>query len=92
MLTITDLTVATDFPLLEHANLNLEKGKIIGLSAPNGTGKSTLLRTIAGLRNEKNGSAQMSEDGRPLPFYEAKRKLFYFETSAWFDPDLTGRN
>ena len=56
MLTITDLTVATDFPLLEHANLNLEKGKIIGLSAPNGTGKSTLLRTIAGLRNEKTAA------------------------------------
>lgn len=47
--------------VLDDFNLNLEKGKIIGLVGENGTGKSTLMRVIAGL--EKNYSGEVLIDG-----------------------------
>lgn len=51
-------TVLNDF------NLNLDTGKIIGLVGENGTGKSTLMRVIAGL--EKNYQGQVLIDGEKL--------------------------
>ena len=51
-------TVLSDF------NLNLDTGKIIGLVGENGTGKSTLMRVIAGL--EKNYQGQVLIDGEKL--------------------------
>ena len=37
------------FPVLRNLNLNLPSGRIIGLLGPNGCGKSTLMKLIAGL-------------------------------------------
>lgn len=51
-------TVLSDF------NLNLDTGKIIGLVGENGTGKSTLMRVIAGL--EKNYQGGVLIDGEKL--------------------------
>lgn len=41
--------------LLEHCNLAIEKGKLICLLGANGVGKSTLIRTLAGLQPKLNG-------------------------------------
>lgn len=38
-----------DAPVLRGANLRLRKGEIAGLIGPNGVGKTTLLRVLAGL-------------------------------------------
>lgn len=38
-----------NFHALKDINLNIEKGKIIGLIGPNGAGKTTLLKSILGL-------------------------------------------
>ena len=40
---------------LNNVNLNLEKGKIIGLLGPNGSGKTTLIKIIAGLLKADKG-------------------------------------
>lgn len=40
---------------LDDFNLKIEEGKIIGLLAPNGSGKSTMLKMIAGLNNPDSG-------------------------------------
>ena len=37
--------------ILDEANLQVEKGELVGLVGPNGAGKTTLLRAIAGLIN-----------------------------------------
>ena len=34
---------------LDHLNLSLDSGKIIGLLGPNGSGKTTLLKLLNGL-------------------------------------------
>lgn len=40
---------------LKNVNLNLEKGKIIGLLGPNGSGKTTLIKLCAGLLKPTQG-------------------------------------
>ena len=63
MIEIKNLTVKYGGKnVLAGMDLNLEKGKIIGLVGENGTGKSTLMRVIAGL--EKNYSGEVLIDGQ----------------------------
>jgi len=38
-----------DYPAIDNLNLNIEQGKITGLIGPDGAGKTTLIRLIAGL-------------------------------------------
>lgn len=49
LLQLSDLQLAYgDLPLLDHANLIIEKGERLCLVGRNGTGKSTLMKVIAG--------------------------------------------
>jgi ATP-binding cassette subfamily F protein 3 len=48
VLHLEDLTIGYDFPLLSGINLSLYAGERIALLGANGTGKTTLLRTIIG--------------------------------------------
>ena len=40
---------------LDHLNLSLDSGKIIGLLGPNGSGKTTLLKLLNGLLTPSEG-------------------------------------
>ena len=52
MLEVKNVTVRYDTAtILDDANLNVDKGELVGLVGPNGAGKTTLLRAIAGLIN-----------------------------------------
>lgn len=42
-------------PVMEHINLKVQKGEIIGIVGHNGAGKSTFLRTLCGLHKEYTG-------------------------------------
>ncbi|HUB37066.1 MAG TPA: ABC-F family ATP-binding cassette domain-containing protein [Solirubrobacteraceae bacterium] len=44
------IQVGADVTLLEHAELWLERGEHVSLVGPNGTGKTTLIETLAGQR------------------------------------------
>jgi ABC-2 type transport system ATP-binding protein len=45
---------------LDHVNLTLERGRIIGLLGPNGSGKSTFLKIINGLLVPDTGKVQIA--------------------------------
>ncbi|MHC5375794.1 ABC transporter ATP-binding protein [Enterococcus sp. LJL120] len=47
MLKIENVSYSYEKTILKNCSLNIEEGKIVGLVAPNGTGKTTLLKLIA---------------------------------------------
>ncbi|MCQ2548055.1 MAG: ABC transporter ATP-binding protein [Clostridia bacterium] len=51
-------------PVINGLNLSLQAGKIYGLLGPNGCGKTTLIKMIAGLL--KPSSGQILVDGKPI--------------------------
>ncbi len=69
LLTSKDLSIGYKSKSSEHViakdiNINLEAGKLIALIGENGIGKSTLLRTLSGLKKPLSGSVHLN--GRNL--------------------------
>ena len=78
-----------DRQILENFNLIVEENKILAIVGPSGGGKTTLLRTLAGL--EKIDSGEIIYNGESLPIDELeKRNLlgFVFQDFQLF-PHLT---
>ena len=62
-LTVTDLTIARGgMPVLAEVSFTLMAGHALILRGPNGVGKTTLLRTIAGLQPALGGQVTGAED------------------------------
>ena len=69
-LTLQDAELAFgDQPLLDHANLTVMDGERIGVIGRNGTGKSSLLRVIAGVDKLDDGSKTVM-DGLGIAYVE----------------------
>lgn len=99
LISLRNLGVVFSAPLFENLNLTLEKGDRIGLVAANGTGKSTLLRILAGLADATHGemtlargtkvglvSQDVPEDLLDLTLYDAVLSALapdQAETESW---------
>ncbi len=59
VLTLEDLSVGYDAPLLSNLNQHLQSGQRVIITGPNGAGKTTLLRTIAGQLAPLAGRARL---------------------------------
>jgi ABC-2 type transport system ATP-binding protein len=71
---------ANEFWPLRHLSFDIQSGDAVGFIGKNGTGKSTLLRLIAGVLIPDEGSIKVRGTVAPL-----------LELSAGFSNDLTGR-
>ena len=61
-LQINNLTIGyEDQTVLSQINLKLEKGKLVCLMGQNGTGKSTLIRTISGVQQSLDGQVFVND-------------------------------
>jgi ABC-2 type transport system ATP-binding protein len=65
---------------LRHVNFEIAPGEAVGIVGRNGTGKSTLLRLVAGVLVPDEGGVELKGPVAPL-----------LELSAGFASDLTGR-
>ena len=62
--------------VLEHVNLAVDAGQLVCLLGPNGVGKSTLLRTIAGMQPALWGSVELGgADLRSIGHAELARRI-----------------
>ena len=65
LLTLLDAQLAFGHvPLLDHADFALEPGERVGLIGRNGSGKSSLLRILAGLERPDDGELQVQQGVR----------------------------
>ena len=65
--------------LLDHTDFALEEGERVGLIGPNGTGKSSLLKIIAGLQSLDDGLISRQQG----------LKCAYVEQEPLFAADMT---
>lgn len=72
----------SDLCAVDHINLDIRKGEIMGLLGPNGAGKTTTLRMLTGFLRPSSGSIRVKEyniEEHPL---EIKKLLGYLPESA----------
>ncbi|MCC9273626.1 MAG: ATP-binding cassette domain-containing protein [Enterococcus aquimarinus] len=91
MLKISNLTVSyKKQQVLNDLTLTLKKGDVLGLIAPNGSGKTTFLNSIVGLIPRESGSFILNHSIAYEKQREAYLKeIFFLENSQNLYPDLT---
>jgi len=71
---------------LNHVDLTLESGKIIGLLGPNGSGKTTLIKIINGLLQPSSGSVSINGIA---PGTETKKLVAYLPDNSFLNSWMT---
>ena len=71
-----------NFTAFADLSLDIEKGKIVGLLGPNGSGKTTFIKTLAGLLTVDGGVLQI--DGKE-PGIETKAIISYLPERTYFN-------
>src|ERR1700733_627721 len=60
---------------LDHIDLNVPRGEIMGLIGPNGAGKSTTIRILMGLVRQDAGDVQVLDHRMPVEQVAAKWEI-----------------
>ena len=93
VLAVNDLQIGYDEKVLSKINFNLYKGEKLGIVGPNGTGKSTLLKTIVGNINRLGGTFELGHNVQIGYFDQQMAQLNSDKTvfDEFYDtfPDLT---
>jgi ABC-2 type transport system ATP-binding protein len=66
---------------LDHVDLSLTSGKIIGLLGPNGSGKTTLIKILNGLLQPSSGEVRIAGE---FPGVETKKIVSYLPDRPYF--------
>lgn len=69
-----------EFRALKNISFDVHRGEVVGLVGTNGSGKSTMLKIIAGVLEPSEGEAKVHGNIAPL-----------IELGAGFDPELSAR-
>jgi len=79
--------------VLRNVNLDIPKGKIVGLLGRNGVGKTTLVKVLMGLLPVTNGNISFEEKAwkKERPEYRAKMGMAYVPQGRDIFSDLTIR-
>lgn len=72
-------------PVLQNLNIDIPAGRIIGLLGPNGCGKSTFIKLVAGLLQPDGGSITIG--GCPVG-ENSKSLVSYLPERTYFNPSM----
>jgi ABC-2 type transport system ATP-binding protein len=76
---------------VDHLSLAVRKGEIFGLVGPDGAGKTTTLRILAGIMDPTSGSAAIAGFDTRTQAFAVKEHLAYMSQRFGLYPDLTVR-
>ncbi len=89
VLTCNNLTKYFDHALaLDHVNLEIQPGRIVGLLGPNGSGKTTLMKLAAGLLVPTGGSLRVCGQA---PGPQTKARVAYLPERTYLPAGLRVR-
>jgi len=91
ILKVENLTIGYNKSLASELNLSVNPGEIVSLVGPSGVGKTTLLRTIAGLVEPMSGTVQCNVAKRGGIGYIPQRLGLVRHTSVYHNVDLGAR-
>ncbi len=77
--------------VLSDFNLEVHAGSVLVITGPNGVGKSTLLRCIAGLERPSSGRVRWIEDGIEWDAARRRRGLGFLSPEMALYEELTGK-
>lgn len=76
--------------IIDHLDLNVESGRIIGLLGRNGQGKTTLLNTIAALHKPYSGSIRINNSS-DIESIDTKTMRYYIQDNPVLFEELSPR-
>ena len=76
------------FEVLKNISFNVQPGKITAIVGPNGSGKTTIIKTILGLVKPDSGDI-LIDDKSILDEYQYRKNIGYMPQSASFPENLT---
>ena len=79
------------FTALDALTLAIEPGEVVGLLGPNGSGKTTALRTIMGFLRPTSGSARIAGHDCWADSVAARRHVAYLPAELRLYDNMTGR-
>ena len=79
------------FPALKGLNLAVRPGEVVGLLGPNGSGKTTALRTFLGFLKPTEGRATVAGHDCWRDSVAARRKVAYLPGELRLYDSMTGR-
>jgi len=84
-----ETSVAKKVTAVSNFSLEVNKGDVLGLLGPNGSGKTTIIKTILGLVRPTSGEVKLL--GQEPSDYRSREKVGYLPENAYFYSHLTGR-
>ena len=92
ILSVENLSVGYDEVLVSNINLDLKFGEIIAIAGPSGIGKTTILRTVAGLVKPLAGTIDCNASRRGGIGYIPQKLGLIRHTSVYHNVDLGARS
>ena len=96
MINVVDVTQHYGIrPIIRDANLTVRSGEMVAVMGPNGMGKSTLLKTMAGILSPQKGHVEINGLVRrqsPEAELSIRRQVGYLPDHPWLPKRSSGRD